>query len=69
MVYGGHISNLSGDMTGIKGCATNIRGNLDDCNITEEERAKGIDIKDLIGGLKITNNISTSRLQQLTFII
>ena len=34
-------ANITGDLT-------YITGNVDDCEITEEERAMGINIKDLI---------------------
>jgi hypothetical protein len=44
----GDLSYISGDLTGIRGDLTGIRGDLNDCEITDEERAKGIDIKDLI---------------------
>ena len=44
----GDVSNISGNVTGIFGDVTGIRGDLDDCDITAEERAKGINIEDLI---------------------
>jgi len=50
----GNISGgLSGNISGIRGCVDNIIGNLNDCNITEKEREKGIDIKDLARFSKI----------------
>jgi hypothetical protein len=30
------------------GDLSNIRGNVDDCEITDDERKKGIDINDLV---------------------
>ena len=39
---------VRGDLTNIYGNLTGISGNLDDCEITDEDRAKGIDIKDLV---------------------
>ena len=41
-------SELSGNISGLSGSATNISGNLDDCEITEEEREKGVDIEKLV---------------------
>ena len=50
----GNISGgLSGNISGIRGCVDNIIGNLNDCDITEKEREKGIDIKDLARFSKI----------------
>ena len=46
-------SGLFGNISGIRGCVDNIVGNLNDCNITEKEREKGIDIKDLARFSKI----------------
>ena len=46
----GEISNgLSGNITGFCGSCTSIVGNIDDCELTEEEREAGINIEDLIG--------------------
>jgi hypothetical protein len=36
------------DVTGINGCVTGIRGNLDECEMTSEDRNKNININDLI---------------------
>jgi hypothetical protein len=44
----GDLTGIRGYLTGIRGDLTGIRGDLTDCKITEEERANGIDIKDLI---------------------
>lgn len=44
----GNASYIRGDVSGIVGNVSDIEGNLDDCNISEEERKKGINIKDLI---------------------
>ena len=35
-------------ISGITGNLSGIRGNIDDCEITQEERDKGINIHDLI---------------------
>ena len=44
----GNLSGISGDLTDIRGDLTGVSGDISDCEITEEERKKGIDIKDLI---------------------
>ena len=51
----GDVSGIRGDVSGIRGnvsCihgnVSGIRGNVNDCEITQEEREKGIDIKDLL---------------------
>jgi hypothetical protein len=51
----GDCSNLFGDCSGLFGDCSNLFGdcsglfgNLDECEISDEERKKGIDIKELI---------------------
>lgn len=51
----GNLSGITGDLYGIRGNLTGITGNLtgisgdiDDCEITDEERAKGVHIEQLI---------------------
>lgn len=44
----GDVSGISGDVGGISGDVNGLYGNLDDCELTDEERTKGVDIKDLI---------------------
>lgn len=44
----GNISDLTGNIGGLYGNCTDIQGDLDNCDITEEERKEGIDIRDLI---------------------
>ena len=44
----GNVSGLRGDVSGVFGDATNVKGNLDECKLTDEERKKGVDIKELI---------------------
>ena len=39
---------LRGNFSGISGDCTGLSGNFDDCEITGEERAKGINISTLI---------------------
>ena len=44
----GDCSELRGDCSGLRGDCSGLMGNLDDCEITTEERIKKIDIKELI---------------------
>jgi len=44
----GNCDGLGGDCSGIYGDCTGTRGNLDECNISDEERKAGINIKDLV---------------------
>ena len=44
----GDCSGLRGNCTGLRGECTDLYGDLRECEITDEERKKGIDIKDLI---------------------
>ena len=51
----GNVSWLSGDVSGLRGNVSwlsgdvsGLRGNVDDCSITDKERKKGIDVKDLV---------------------
>ena len=44
----GNVSGIRADVTGIRGDVTDISGDVDACEITSDERKKGIDIKDLI---------------------
>ena len=39
---------VSGDLTNVRGDLTGVWGDLSDCAITDEDRASGIDIIDLI---------------------
>jgi len=39
---------LGGDCTGLEGDCTGISGDLDMCDITDKERASGVEIEDLI---------------------
>lgn len=47
-VYG-DLTDVYGDLTGVYGNLTSVSGDLTDCEITDEDRKKGIDINDLIG--------------------
>ena len=44
----GECSELRGKCSELWGDCSGLSGNLDDCEITEEERAKGINIQDLV---------------------
>lgn len=44
----GHVTGIYGHVTGITGNATGITGCVDDCKISEKDRAKGIDISSLV---------------------
>lgn len=44
----GQNNNMSGDCSGLRGNCSDLYGNIGDCKITEEERKKGVNIKDLI---------------------
>jgi len=47
-LYGIISSGLYGNVSGLSGDVSGLSGNLDACEITNEEREKGVDIKDLI---------------------
>ena len=44
----GDVNGIEGDVSGIRGDVSGIEGNVASCEITEEERKRGIDIKELI---------------------
>ena len=44
----GDVDGLTGDVDGLRGDVTGLRGDVDSCEITKEEREKGINIEDLI---------------------
>ena len=44
----GSFSRVWGDLTGVRGNLTGVQGFLTDCAITDEDRAAGVDIIDLI---------------------
>lgn len=45
--YGAH-ADLRGDVSGISGNVSDIRGDISLCEITKEERDRGINILDLV---------------------
>jgi len=56
----GDLTGISGDLTGIIGDLTGIRGDLTDCELTKEDRIKGVDISELIKETKEENWFSNS---------
>lgn len=44
----GDVSGIEGDATGVFGTCTGIGGNLDQCELTDEDRKKGVFIGDLV---------------------
>ena len=44
----GDCSGIWGDCSGIWGNCTGLRGDLDDCQITVEERSQGVEISTLV---------------------
>ena len=44
----GDVSEVSGDVSEVNGDVSGIRGDIDLCEITKEDRQKGINIDDLI---------------------
>ena len=44
----GDVTGISGDVSGIRGCVTGLRGNVDLCELTYDDREKGVDIFTLV---------------------
>ena len=44
----GDLTGIRGNLTGIRGDLTGISGDLDDCDISDADRKKGINIDDLL---------------------
>ena len=44
----GDLSGITGKLTGIRGDLTLITGDIGECEITDEERERGVDISELI---------------------
>jgi len=44
----GGVAGLTGNCSGLTGDCSDLRGNIDDCDLTDEDREKGINIRDLI---------------------
>ena len=50
--------HVRGDLTGVRGNLSGVQGDLSDCAITDEERAAGVDINDLIDSAPLPEPIS-----------
>jgi hypothetical protein len=46
----GDLTGVRGDLTGVCGDLSGVCGDVDECELTTEDRAKGVDIDDLIDG-------------------
>jgi len=44
----GNLSGVSGDLSGVWGNLTGVQGDLSDCDLSDRDRQKGVDIRDLI---------------------
>lgn len=44
----GDCTELIGDCTGLSGNCTGLRGDIDDCELSKEEREAGVGIADLV---------------------
>jgi hypothetical protein len=44
----GDVTGLRGDVTGLRGYVSGLRGDVDECEISDDERAKGVAVADLI---------------------
>ena len=44
----GDVSDISGNVSDICGNVSDICGDIDDCDITDNDRAKGVNITDLV---------------------
>lgn len=44
----GDLTDIWGDLSGVRGNLSGITGNLDDCEISEEDRRKGIKVRELV---------------------
>ena len=44
----GNVSGLRGDVSGLSGCVTGLSGDVDTCEITDADRAAGIEIASLV---------------------
>ena len=46
----GHVTGLSGHVTGLSGDVTGLSGDVTDCEISDAEREKGVDVAELVLG-------------------
>jgi len=49
----GNCSALSGNCTGVMGDCTDVWGNLDICDLSNEEREEGVNIKSLLTNVSV----------------
>ena len=45
----GDVSGLAGDVSGLRGNVSGLWGNVDTCDLSAEDRTRGVDIADLVG--------------------
>jgi len=48
----GDLSNVRGNLSGVRGNLSGVYGDLDNCQLTSDDRAKGVDVEDLIADVK-----------------
>lgn len=46
----GNLTGVRGDLSGVWGNLSGVCGDIDDCDLSPEERARGVHIDELIGG-------------------
>lgn len=46
----GDLTGVRGDLTGVWGNLSGVWGDIDDCDLSPEDRARGVHIDELIGG-------------------
>ena len=44
----GDVSGLSGYVSGLIGYVSGLRGDIDSCKLTDEDRARGVDVSELL---------------------
>jgi len=44
----GYVTGLRGDLTGLRGDVTSLTGDVDSCDLTDEDRQRGVNIRDLV---------------------
>ena len=44
----GNLTDVYGNLSGVRGNLTDVCGNLDECEITNADRARGVEITELI---------------------
>ena len=46
--FTGDVSGLSGYVSGLSGYVTGLTGYVDSCDLTDEDRQRGVNIRDLV---------------------